>query len=179
MPVEIFDKFNRGLYLKVFREVSENPNIKFSDEKDWYKQKLKSYSRSESIRKFCSFCTQEVFSDKDSVPCEMRWGQEYNNQNPEGCPFNMWRLPNIQKYQPKKALKMTQKKSIAWMCKFCQNTNQLDKHIQHCPAFYDGKEGCPIHPFRMGKDYWSEKTLTEEHKNKLIEARKKYMQEKA
>lgn len=171
MTVEAINRINKNLYLKVFREISNNPIIKFSDEKEWYRNTLKTYSRAESLRKFCGFCMQESFSNKDSVPCEMRWGQEYNNQNPDGCPFNMWRNKGVIKYQPKKAPKLTQKKAIAWMCKFCQNTVNLDKNIQHCPAFYDGKEGCPIHPFRTGKDYWCERWIPEEHIKKLQEAR--------
>jgi predicted nucleic acid binding AN1-type Zn finger protein len=77
----------------------------------------------------------------------------------------------MMKYQPKKTTKMTQKKAIAYICKQCQEVKQLDKNVQHCTAFWGEHKQCPLHPFRMGKNYWSTREVSEETIRKMREAR--------
>jgi hypothetical protein len=169
--LEYLNARNKEMYRERLRTLSDNKYSFYNDEKEFYLSQLKSFSRPEAIRAFCSCCMGEKFKKSDKVECELTWGQEYNNQNPEGCPLSMWRAKGMMKYQPKKTTKMTQKKAIAYICKQCQEVKQLDKNVQHCTAFWGEHKQCPLHPFRMGKNYWSTREVSEETIRKMREAR--------
>jgi hypothetical protein len=164
---EYLRKRNEEIYLKVFREISGNPDITFEDELAWYKEQGKpitNYSRTVAIRKFCQCCNDQE-NDSGHITCGMKWGKpSENSQMPNGCAFNVW-AKGI-RYIPAKSKKVTQTSAIKLVCMWCQGADSIVA-VKYCSNFlYKDKngdiQGCWLFPFRMGKNPFNTRVVSEE-----------------